>query len=99
MIKKILLASSVLSLAVASNAAEKEFYVIKDGKMVNCEFVPSSEAIAYTIEESVNDAGDPMVKVVNPDPQGTGDKGLWKSGLLYLKEGIDLNEAWNLEIE
>ncbi|MEE1083413.1 MAG: T9SS type A sorting domain-containing protein [Paludibacteraceae bacterium] len=99
MIKKILLASSVLSLAVASNAAEKEFYVIKDGKMSNCEFVPSSDTIAYVIEESVNDAGEAMVKFTNPDPQNAGDKGMWKSGLLYLKEGIDLSEAWNLEIE
>ena len=98
MIKKILLASSVLSLAVASNAAEKEFYVIKDGKMVNCEFVKSSEpdSISYLIEESVNDAGDPMVKFTNP---GCGKDGMWKSGLLYLKEGIDLSDAWNLEVE
>ena len=41
MIKKILLASSVLALAASANA-EIESYVIKDGKMVNCEFVPSS---------------------------------------------------------
>jgi len=94
MIKKFLLASSVLSLAVASNAAEKEFYVIKDGKMVNCEFVPSADPVeeAYEIEESKNSAGDDMVKVKNPAE-------LYKSGMIYLPEGIDLNEAWNLEIE
>lgn len=94
MIKKFLLASSVLSLAVASNAAEKEFYVIKDGKMVNCEFVPSADPVeeAYEIEESKNAAGDDMVKVKNPAE-------LYKSGMLYLPEGIDLGEAWNLEIE
>ncbi len=94
MIKKILLASSVLSLAFASNAAEKEFYVIKDGKMVNCEFVPSSDPVdeAYEIEESTNAAGDAMVKVKNP-------AALYKSGFLYLPEAIDLSEAWNLEFE
>ncbi|MBE6327067.1 MAG: T9SS type A sorting domain-containing protein [Bacteroidales bacterium] len=94
MIKKFLLAGSVLSLAFASNAAEKEFYVIKDGKMVNCEFVPSSEPVAdsYEISESTNAAGDAMVKIKNPAAQ-------YKSGLLYLPKGIDLNEAWNLEVE
>lgn len=94
MIKKILLASSVLSLAVASNAAEKEFYVIKDGKMVNCEFVPSSDPVeeAYEVEESTNAAGDAMVKVKNPASP-------YKSAFLYLPEAIDLNEAWNLEFE
>lgn len=94
MIKKILLASSVLSLAFASNAAEKEFYVIQDGKMVNCEFVPSAEPVeeSYEIEESTNAAGDAMVKVKNP-------KNDYKAGFLYLPKAIDLNEAWNLEIE
>ena len=94
MIKKILLASSVLSLAFASNAAEKEFYVIKDGKMVNCNFVPSSDPVeeAYEVEESTNAAGDAMVKVKNPAKP-------YKSAFLYLPEAIDLNEAWNLEFE
>ena len=94
MIKKILLASSVLSIAFASNAAEKEFYVIKDGKMVNCEFVPSSDPVeeAYEVEESTNAAGDAMVKVKNPASP-------YKSAFLYLPEAIDLNEAWNLEFE
>lgn len=94
MIKKILLASSVLSLAFASNAAEKEFYVIKEGKMVNCEFVPSSDPVeeAYEVEESTNAAGDAMVKVKNPAKP-------YKSAFLYLPEAIDLNEAWNLEFE
>lgn len=62
--------------------------------MVNCEFVPSADPVeeAYEIEESKNAAGDDMVKVKNPAE-------LYKSGMLYLPEGIDLGEAWNLEIE
>lgn len=94
MIKKFLLASSVLSLAFASNAAEKEVYVIKDGKMVNCEFVASSEDVAesYEIEESANAAGEAMVKVKNP-------AALWKSGLIYLPEAINLDETWNMVLE
>ena len=94
MIKKILLASSVLSLAFASNAAEKEIYVIKDGKMVNCEFVPSSasEDKSTIIKESKNDAGDDMVEIVNPAERYT-------SGLIYLPNAVDLNKAWNLEVE
>ena len=93
MIKKFLLASSVLSLACAANA-EKEVYVIKDGKMVNCEFVPSSSPVAesYEIEESANAAGDAMVKVKNPAEPN-------QRGLLYLPEGIDLNETWNMVLE
>ncbi|MCQ2191079.1 MAG: T9SS type A sorting domain-containing protein [Paludibacteraceae bacterium] len=94
MIKKFLLASSVLSLACAANAEESEVYVIKDGKMVNAEFVPSSEdpEVAYEIEESTNAAGDAMVKVKNPAE-------LYKTGLLYLPKAIDLDETWNMEIE
>ena len=95
MIKKILLASSVLSLAFASNAAEKEFYVIKDGKMVNCEFIPSSTSTienSYEVYETQNSKGEDMVLVKNPDT-------LYKSAFLYLPEAIDLSEAWNLVFE
>ena len=95
MIKKILLASSVLSLVFASNAAEKEFYVIKDGKMVNCEFVPSSTSTienSYEVYETQNSKGEDMVLVKNPDT-------LYKSAFLYLPEAIDLSEAWNLVFE
>lgn len=94
MIKKFLLAGSVLSLALASNAKEVEIYVIKDGKMVNCEFVPSSaaEEKSTIIKESKNDAGDDMVEIVNPAERYT-------SGLIYLPNAVDLNKAWNLEVE
>lgn len=95
MIKKILLASSVLSLAVASNAAEKEFYVIKDGKMVNCEFIPSTTSTienSYEVYETQNSKGEDMVLVKNPDT-------VYKSAFLYLPEAIDLSEAWNLVFE
>lgn len=94
MIKKLLLASSVLSLGLAANAAEKEAYIIKDGKFVNCEFVPSAEDVeeSYEIEQSKNAAGEAMVKVKNPAKN-------WKAGLLYLSEPVDLNETWVLEVE
>lgn len=94
MIKKILLASSVLALAASANA-EIESYVIKDGKMVNCEFVPSSapENESTIIKESKNDAGDEMVEVINA-PEKT-----YTSGLIYLPEAIDLNKTWILEVE
>ena len=93
MIKKFLLATSALSFALASSA-ETEVYVIKDGKMVNAEFVPSADAPeeSYEIEESTNAAGDAMVKVKNPVEK-------YKSGLIYLPEAVDLSEAWNLEVE
>lgn len=95
MIKKLLLASSVLSLGLAANAAEKEVYVIKDGKMVNCEFNQSTTSTienSYEVYEGENSLGDPMVVVKNPDT-------LYKSAFLYLPEAIDLNETWNLEVE
>lgn len=94
MIKKFLLASSVLSLAVASNAAEKEVYVIKDGKMVNCEFVPSSlpDDSTVIIKAGTNKAGDDMVKVINPAKT-------YQAGLLYLPEAVDLNKTWNVVLE
>lgn len=92
--KKSLLVTFALSFAFMANSAEKEFYVIKDGKMVNCEFLQSLEpdSISFLIEESVNAVGDSMVMVKNPVAYD-------KSGLLYLPEGIDLSEAWNLEVE
>lgn len=94
MIKKFLLACSALSLAFAANSAEKEIYVIKDGKMVNCNFVPSSEPVedSYEIEESTNSAGEPMVKVKNPVAE-------YKQGFLYLPEAVDLSETWNMVFE
>lgn len=95
MIKKILLAGSVLSLAFAANATESEVYVIKDGKMSNCEFVPSSapENESTIIKESKNDAGDDMVEIINA-PEKT-----YTSGLLYLPQEVDLNKTWILEVE
>ncbi|MEE1082853.1 MAG: T9SS type A sorting domain-containing protein [Paludibacteraceae bacterium] len=92
--KKSLLVAFALSFAFIANSAEKEFYVIKDGKMVNCEFHQSLEpdSTSFLIEESVNAVGDSMVMVKNPVAYD-------KSGLLYLPEGIDLSEAWNLEVE
>ncbi len=95
MIKKFLLASSVLSLAVASNAAEKEVYVIKDGKMVNCNFIQSTTSPienSYEVYESQNSKGEDMVLVKNPDT-------VYKSAFLYLPEAIDLSETWNLVLE
>jgi len=94
MIKKVLLAGSVLSLAAAVNAGEKEFYVIKDGKMVNCEFVKGDVAddMQTIIKESKNDAGDDMVEIVNPAEKYT-------AGWVYLPEAIDLNQAWILDVE
>lgn len=94
MIKKFLLASSVLFLAFAANAAEKEVYVIENGKMVNCKFLPSADPVeeACEIEESKNSAGDDMVMVKNPAAK-------YKAGLLYLSEAVDLSETWNLVFE
>ncbi len=95
MIKKFLLAGSVLSLAFAANAAEKEVYVIKDGKMVNCNFIPSTSSTienSYEVYESQNSKGEDMVLVKNPDT-------LYKSAFLYLPEAIDLSETWNLVFE
>ena len=95
MIKKFLLASSVLSLAFATNAAEKEAYVIKDGKMVNCNFIPSTSSTienSYEFYETQNSKGEDMVLVKNPDT-------VYKSAFLYLPEAIDLSETWNLVLE
>ncbi len=94
MIKKILLASSVLSLAGVATAAETEVYVIKDGKMVNCEFVePAAEREMTTwVEESENEAGEAMVLVANPEEKHT-------AAFLYLPKAVDLNKTWNLEVE
>lgn len=92
--KKALLLVEALFFAFLTDAAENEIYVIKDGKMTNCEFVPSSEPLdeSYEIFESTNAAGDSIVKVKNPSKQG-------KSGMLYLREPVDLSRTWNLEVE
>ena len=93
MIKNFLLASSLLSFTFSANA-ETELYVIKDGKMVNCEFVPSSssEDKSTIIKESKNETGDDMVELINPVEKYT-------SGLVYLPQTVDLNQTWNLEVE
>ncbi|MBP5526215.1 MAG: T9SS type A sorting domain-containing protein [Paludibacteraceae bacterium] len=92
--KKALLLVEALFFAFLTDAAENEIYVIKDGKMTNCEFVPSSDPVdeSYEIFESTNAAGDSIVKVKNPSKQG-------KTGMLYLREPVDLSQTWNLEVD
>ncbi len=92
--EKVFLVSGLLSFTFATSAAEKEIYVIKDGKMVNCEFIPSVDPTIdpTIIKESKNDNGDDMVEIKNPENNYT-------QGLLYLPEAVDLNKTWYLEVE
>lgn len=97
MIKKFLLASSVLSLACATSSA-KEVYIIKDGQFVgdSTKFYPSSdpvdESVVITAGETTPEGA--MVKIVNPAKP-------YKSGYIAFDESVfvDLNSTWMMEVE
>ncbi|MCQ2188422.1 MAG: T9SS type A sorting domain-containing protein [Paludibacteraceae bacterium] len=98
MIKKFLLASTALSLVCAAQA-EKEVYIIKDGKFVGDStlFYPSSdpedESVVITAGATAEN-GETMVKIKNPAKP-------YKSGYVAFDESVTVNldETWMMDVE
>lgn len=97
MIKKFLLASSVISLACATGSAE-EIYIIKDGQFVgdSTKFYPSSEpdSVSVVITEGSETPEGSMIKIKNPAKP-------YKSGYVAFDESVfvDLNKTWMMAVE